>query len=205
MMKNHDWECGCVSDTFQIWKELLWIVLAPTRCVLGSPTSGSGTDPMALRPSTAPWASSEPIMMWPVVLSSSLSGNPWRPSGATGECAWASCPCWTPRVLMPMSVLLYKGPGRDSGKSIPLVWGSLRKTFWKEPKVCKDPGLGGKDTFQWWRTFLLFKIQSWASLVAQWLRSACQFRGHGFQPRSRKIPHAVEQLSPWATTTEPAL
>ena len=34
--------------------------------------------------------------------------------------------------------------------------------------------------------------------------SACQCRGHGFDPWSGKIPHAVDQLSPWATTTEPA-
>ena len=27
---------------------------------------------------------------------------------------------------------------------------------------------------------------------------------HGFEPRSGKIPHAAEQLSPRATTTEPA-
>ena len=29
--------------------------------------------------------------------------------------------------------------------------------------------------------------------------------GHGFDPCSGKIPHAAEQLSPYATTTEPAL
>ena len=34
--------------------------------------------------------------------------------------------------------------------------------------------------------------------------SACQCRTHGFKPWSRKISHAAEQLSPWATTTEPA-
>ena len=34
--------------------------------------------------------------------------------------------------------------------------------------------------------------------------SACQCRGHGVEPWSGKIPHAAEQLSPWATTTEPA-
>ena len=34
--------------------------------------------------------------------------------------------------------------------------------------------------------------------------SACQCRGHGFEPWSGKIPHATEQLGPWATTTEPA-
>ena len=33
--------------------------------------------------------------------------------------------------------------------------------------------------------------------------SACQFRGHGFNPWPRKIPHAAEQRSPYATTTEP--
>ena len=32
--------------------------------------------------------------------------------------------------------------------------------------------------------------------------SACQCRGHGFQPWAGRIPHAVLQLSPWATTTE---
>ena len=35
--------------------------------------------------------------------------------------------------------------------------------------------------------------------------SACQCRGHGFKPWSGKIPHAAEQLSSCATTTEPAL
>ena len=35
--------------------------------------------------------------------------------------------------------------------------------------------------------------------------SSCQCRGHGFEPWSGKIPHAAEQLSPCATTTEPAL
>ena len=34
--------------------------------------------------------------------------------------------------------------------------------------------------------------------------SACQCRGHGFEPWSGKIPHAAEHLGPWATTTEPA-
>ena len=35
--------------------------------------------------------------------------------------------------------------------------------------------------------------------------SACQCRGYGFEPWSGKIPHATEQLSPCATTTEAAL
>ena len=32
--------------------------------------------------------------------------------------------------------------------------------------------------------------------------SACQCRGHRFEPWSGKIPHAAEQLSPFATATE---
>ena len=47
----------------------------------------------------------------------------------------------------------------------------------------KDGGL------PWWRS-------GW--------ESACQCRGHGFEPWSGRIPHAAEQLGPWATTTEPA-
>ena len=34
--------------------------------------------------------------------------------------------------------------------------------------------------------------------------SACQCRGHGFEPWSGKIPHAAERLGPWATIAEPA-
>ena len=34
------------------------------------------------------------------------------------------------------------------------------------------------------------------SLVAQWLRIHLPMQGHGFEPWSRKIPHAVEQLTP---------
>ena len=33
--------------------------------------------------------------------------------------------------------------------------------------------------------------------------NACQCRGRGFSPWSRKIPHAMRQLSPCTTTTEP--
>ena len=46
------------------------------------------------------------------------------------------------------------------------------------------------------------------SLGLPWWRSgwesACQCRGHGFEPWSGEIPHAAEQLGPWATTTEHA-
>ena len=42
------------------------------------------------------------------------------------------------------------------------------------------------------------------SLVVQWLRIRLPMQVHGFEPWSRKIPQAAEQLSPCATTTEPA-
>ena len=51
----------------------------------------------------------------------------------------------------------------------------------------------------------LFKNLVRASLVAQWLRIHLPSRGPGFEPWSGKIPHAAEQLSPCATTTEPVL
>ena len=61
--------------------------------------------------------------------------------------------------------------------------------FWWKCKLvqsneCKRIKLG----LSWWRS-------GW--------ESACQCRGHGFEPWFEKIPHAAEQLGPWATTTEP--
>lgn len=39
--------------------------------------------------------------------------------------------------------------------------------------------------------------------MVQWIRITCQRRGNGFNPRSKKILRAVEQLSLCVTTTEP--
>ena len=51
-------------------------------------------------------------------------------------------------------------------------------------------------------------ILFWKFIGLPWWRSgwesACQCRRHGFEPWSGKIPHAAEQLSPWATIAEPA-
>ena len=44
---------------------------------------------------------------------------------------------------------------------------------------------------------------SQTSLVVQCIRICLSMRGHRFDPWSRKIPHAMEQLNPHATTTEP--
>ena len=37
----------------------------------------------------------------------------------------------------------------------------------------------------------------------KWQDSTCQCRGHGFDPYSRKIPHATGQLSQYAASPEP--
>ena len=57
---------------------------------------------------------------------------------------------------------------------------------------------------------LAFRVpSSWmyrTPLVVQWLRICLlKHRGHGFESGCRMTPHAVEPLSPWATTTEPEL
>ena len=55
---------------------------------------------------------------------------------------------------------------------------------------------------------ILFLAHLKVVLGLPWWRSgwesARQCRGHGFEPWSGKIPHAAEQLGPWATITEPA-
>ena len=65
---------------------------------------------------------------------------------------------------------------------VALDWEQLQKVFEANTKTI-IVGL------PWWRS-------GW--------ESACQYRGHGFELWSGKIPHAAEQLGPCATTTEPA-
>ena len=50
---------------------------------------------------------------------------------------------------------------------------------------------------------LKYLIQGLPWRCSGW-ESACQCRGHGFEPWSGKIPRAAERLGPWATITEPA-
>ena len=47
------------------------------------------------------------------------------------------------------------------------------------------------------------EINSWASIVGQWLRILLPVQGYGFDPWSRKTPRATGQLSPWATAAGP--
>ena len=86
---------------------------------------------------------------------------------------------------------------------------------------CKDQRLGQrslstgfvlKPKSQW--IMKIFEVRCCSCLINNnsqglpWWRSgwesACQCRGHGFEPWSGKIPHATEQqLGLWATITEP--
>ena len=47
------------------------------------------------------------------------------------------------------------------------------------------------------------RLLVWASMVAHWVRIHLPPQGSRSIPWARKIPHATEQLSPWATTPEP--
>ena len=80
----------------------------------------------------------------------------------------------------------------------PISLGHCGKTNYVKPcfsiltPVENHPWICLKITSQglpWWRS-------GW--------ESACQCRGHGFEPWSGRIPHAAEKLGPWATTAEPA-
>lgn len=55
----------------------------------------------------------------------------------------------------------------------------------------------------WWTVVIRFKENGFLGLP--WLKFCLPKWGHGFNPCSRKIPHAAGQLSPCATTNEPVL
>ena len=68
--------------------------------------------------------------------------------------------------------------------------------------IHKSPKLKATKMFnsKWMDKEIVLGLPWWLS---GW-KSACQCRGHGFEPRSGRIPHATGQLRPWATTAEPA-
>ena len=54
------------------------------------------------------------------------------------------------------------------------------------------------------QSFFLYKTYVGLPWWRSGWESACRCRGHGFVPRSGKIPHAAERLGPWATAAESA-
>ena len=99
----------------------------------------------------------------------------------------------TPRTLQDLSSLT------RHGTRVPAVR-ALSPNHWT---IREFPG----------QVFLKLTPKSWSIKRKNWglpwwhsgQESTCQRRGYRFDPWFRKIPHAAEQLSPWATTTEPAL
>ena len=93
--------------------------------------------------------------------------------------------------------------------------------FWASGTVKQPPAAmplqlsGGKDPFFSFFFLISSPLRNFMKYIKNeylglpWWRggweSACQCRRHGFEPWSGKIPHAAEQLGPWATTTEPQL
>ena len=83
-----------------------------------------------------------------------------------------------------------------------------------DPMDCSLPGSSVHGIFQargleW--VAIAFSLAIYTCMKTEtglpwWLsgeESDCQYRGHGFNPWPRKIPHAEGHLSLWATTTEP--
>ena len=66
--------------------------------------------------------------------------------------------------------------------------------------VCDRRALGER-TCSWHCSHLVKDIMR-TSLGIQWIRTCLSKKGHRFDCWSRKISHAREQLSPWATATE---
>ena len=64
----------------------------------------------------------------------------------------------------------------------------MGQTFPLKSRDCPTKYKSKNQGLPWWRS-------GW--------ESACQCRGHGFEPQSGKILHAAEQLGPWATIAEP--
>ena len=61
----------------------------------------------------------------------------------------------------------------------------------------------GLRSFPWCGSFR-FKSKIGLPWWRSGWESTCRCRGHRFMPQSRKIPHAVKQLGPWAMAAEPA-
>ena len=88
----------------------------------------------------------------------------------------------------------------ESPETNPRIYGHSFMTT--EPRIYNQGSLFNKWCWEnWIATCKIMKLGLpwWHSV---W-ESTCQFRGHRFERWSGKIPHAVEQLGPWATTAEP--
>ena len=120
----------------------------------------------------------------------------------------------------PMSQFEYKGwhTSVEPGKTNIPVWRPSERGILKGGSAlcsCQafnwlakaHPPFGGQSALLSLPICMLISSKNTLTGLPWWLsgwESACQCRGHGFEPWSGKIPHAAEQLGSWATITEPA-
>ena len=97
-----------------------------------------------------------------------------------------SCSCLTPAVHQIWYSDEFRNFPSSSGKIDLSPLQLTHKLFWATA-FCMCTFKNVFPGLPWWHS-------GW--------ESAC--RGHGFEPWSGRIPHAAEQLGPWATATEPA-
>ena len=116
---------------------------------------------------------------WSLIIS---VGVAWLQSQGTRDTAFLSLlqPCTRAMPHLDWRKVLVPSQGYQNGKMIGRI---IFFVHFERISRLRVQGL------PWWRS-------GW--------ESACQCRGHGFEPWSGKIPHAAEQLCPWATITEPA-
>ena len=93
----------------------------------------------------------------------------------------------------PNRLSLYRAPKRGREKGVEILFEKIMAENF--------PNLGKKTSIQIQEVLRI--ANKMLPGFPWWLsgkESACQCRKHGFNPWSGKIPHASEQLSPWATT-----
>ena len=121
----------------------------------------------------------------------------FRRDPPTGAELWRDWPCgvWgsTSRGMAPATL---SGKHRDLSPAPP------------HPQILRQKQKNPARLQPWAPSSLSPRTALGTSLVAQWLRICLPLQGtqvRALVPWCRKIPHAAEQLSPCATTTEPAL
>ena len=93
---------------------------------------------------------------------------------------------------------IFKG---SQGKKRMVTYKGTHRGYQKISQQKVDrPGGSRMTSLRYWKMKTITQGLPWWR--SGW-ESACQCRRHGFEPWSGNIPHAAEQLSPCATTTEP--
>ena len=94
----------------------------------------------------------------------------------------------------------------SSGKSDLLTY-TKKNNAWEKKKNIAFKVVSRNDNSNTPPQGPLIQIKNIAFGLPWWRsgwESACQCRGHGFEPWSGRISHAAERLGPWAAAAEPA-